>query len=259
MNAGVHAWFTAPSGTANATIAFTQSMTLTAASNLGIGYSNPDAFVASSGYGNLVVGSGTGAQGMTIFGGTTGQSGLMFADATSGTGAYTGYVLYSHSTDKMELATGGGTPRVTITSDGVKFQNGASSLNYYEEGTWTPLFAGASGTCSHSTTFGRYTRIGNIVYCTIALRATGIAGGATIQITGLPFSAGDASDTGQRATFSPRMGGHINGITEATARFRVAGNYMDGVKGDTNTTYMTAAEFCSGGSAQITGQFWYYV
>jgi hypothetical protein len=149
--------------------------------------------------------------------------------------------------------------QATIGNSGIKFGGGASTLAYYEEGTWTPLFAGASGTCSHSTTFGRYTRIGNVVYCTVALRATGISGASTIQITGLPFSAGDASDTGQRATYAPRLGGHINGISEATGRFRVAGNYMDGVKGDTNTTYMTAAEFSSGGSAQLTGNFWYYI
>jgi hypothetical protein len=85
---------------------------------IGIGYSNPQAFLDSSGYGNLVVGNGSGAKGITIFGGTTGQSGLMFADATSGSGAYTGYILYSHSSDQMELATGGGTPRLTISSTG---------------------------------------------------------------------------------------------------------------------------------------------
>ena len=85
---------------------------------VGIGYSNPQLFLDSSGYGNLVVGNGSGAKGITIFGGTTGQSGLMFADATSGSGAYTGYILYSHSTDQMELATGGGTPRLTIASTG---------------------------------------------------------------------------------------------------------------------------------------------
>ena len=37
------------------------------------------------------------------------------------------------------------------------------------------------------------------------------------------------------------------------------GTTIEGVKGDTTTTYMTAAEFCSGGSAQITGDFCYYV
>ena len=134
----------------------------------------------------------------------------------------------------------------------------ANSLDDYEQGTWTPSFAGA-GTPTHTTQFGRYTKIGNMVYCTIALRATGISGGSTISITGLPFEAGDASDTGQRATYAPYLGGHILGVTEATARFRVAGNVMDGVKGNDTTTYMTAAQFCSGGSVQITGNFWYYV
>ena len=97
----------------------TEKMRITSAGNVGIANSIPDTFVTSSGYGNLVVGNGAGSQGITIFGGTTGQSGLMFADASTGTGAYTGYVLYSHSSDKMEIATGGGTPRVTISSAGL--------------------------------------------------------------------------------------------------------------------------------------------
>jgi len=96
----------------------TEKVRITSAGYVGIGYSNPDAFVASSGYGNLVVGSGAGNQGITIFSGTASSSGLMFADATSGTGAYTGYILYSHLSDKMEIATGGGTPRLTIDSSG---------------------------------------------------------------------------------------------------------------------------------------------
>jgi hypothetical protein len=148
-----------------------------------------------------------------------------------------------------------------LAGAGIQFNGdtaAANSLDDYEEGTWTPAFAQA-GTPSYTTQFGRYTKIGNMVYCTIALRATSISGGSTIQISGLPFSAGDASDTGQRATYAPYLGGHILGVTEATARFRITGNAMDGVKGNDTTTYLTAAKFSSGGSAQITGQFWYYV
>jgi len=148
---------------------------------------------------------------------------------------------------------------LTLTRSGAKLLNGASYLNYYEEGTWTPAFAQA-GTPSYTTQFGRYTRIGNMVYCTIALRATSVSGASTIQITGLPFTPGDASDTGQRATYNPRLGGHINGLTESTAKFRITGGTtMEGVKGDGDTTFMTAAQFTSGGSIQLTGQFWYYV
>lgn len=109
--------------------------------NVGINFSNPNAFTNSSGFGNLVVGNGSGETGITIYSGTTGSSGLMFADATSGSGAYTGYIVYRHSTDTMEIATGGGTPRITIknngntligtsTDNGDKFQvNGGSTFS----------------------------------------------------------------------------------------------------------------------------------
>jgi hypothetical protein len=43
-NAGLHAWFTAPSGTAGNAISFTQAMTLDASGNLGVGTTNPSGF-----------------------------------------------------------------------------------------------------------------------------------------------------------------------------------------------------------------------
>jgi hypothetical protein len=52
QTAGQHKWFTAPSGTAGATITFTQAMTLDASGNLGIGSTTPSAF------GKLAVGAG---------------------------------------------------------------------------------------------------------------------------------------------------------------------------------------------------------
>lgn len=86
--------------------------------NVGINYNNPDIFVTGSGYGNLVVGNGSGETGMTIFSGTTGSSGIMFADGTSGSSAYTGYLVYRHTTDQLEIATGGGSVRLSIASTG---------------------------------------------------------------------------------------------------------------------------------------------
>jgi hypothetical protein len=43
MQLGAHAWFTAPSGTAGDPITFTQAMTLTAAGDLGVGTTSPNA------------------------------------------------------------------------------------------------------------------------------------------------------------------------------------------------------------------------
>jgi hypothetical protein len=94
-----------------------QRMVITNSGNVGIQTGIPDSFVASSGFGNLVVGSGSGEKGMTIYSGTTGRGGLMFADATTGSGAYIGYIIYNHSTDTMELATSS-VPRFFIKSDG---------------------------------------------------------------------------------------------------------------------------------------------
>ncbi len=134
----------------------------------------------------------------------------------------------------------------------------ANKLDDYESGTWTPSFS-AAGSPSYTTQYGRYTKIGRVVYCSIAIRATSVSGSATIQLSGLPFTPSDTSDAGQRSTYSPSLGGHCSGLSEATGRFRVSsGTDMFGVKGVTTTTYMTAAEFSSGGSPQITGDFWYY-
>jgi len=134
----------------------------------------------------------------------------------------------------------------------------ANHLDDYEEGTWTPSFS-AAGSPSYTVQYGRYTKVGRIVYISVSIIATSVSGSATIQLSGLPFTPSQTSDAGQRSTYSPSLGGHCSGLSEATGRFRVSsGTDMFGVKGATTTTYMTAAEFSSGGSPQITGDFWYY-
>jgi hypothetical protein len=57
-NAGLHAWYNAPSGTAGNAITFTQAMTLNASGNLGIGTSSPTTKLDVSGVVRSVVGSG---------------------------------------------------------------------------------------------------------------------------------------------------------------------------------------------------------
>jgi hypothetical protein len=133
-----------------------------------------------------------------------------------------------------------------------------SFLDDYEEGEWTPSYSGA-GTPSYNSQFGRYTKIGRVVYCTIAIRATSVSGASNIEIAGLPFTPADAGDTSQRSTYSPFLGGHCSGLSESTGRFRTTDTTnLAGVKSSLGTTFMTAAEFSSGGSPEITGDFWYY-
>jgi hypothetical protein len=64
QDTGMHQWYVAASGSANATITFTQAMTLDASGNLGIGTTTPDIF--SRGYGKTVGISDSGSGGAVL-------------------------------------------------------------------------------------------------------------------------------------------------------------------------------------------------
>ena len=134
----------------------------------------------------------------------------------------------------------------------------AETLDHYEEGTFTPAFGGLSSV-SYSTQFGKYTRIGRQVFCTAVIDATGIDESNNITLTGLPYSSTDSSDNQQRSTWLLAYGGHITGVSDATARFRSAGSSWQGVKGTASTSYLTGAQLSSSGTVNITGSFSYYV
>jgi hypothetical protein len=159
----------------------------------------------------------------------------------------------------IDLGYNGGRFKDLYLSGGV-YLGGTGSANHlddYEEGTWTPVFSNA-GTPSYTTQFGRYTKIGRVVYCTVAIYATGVSSGSTINLDGLPFSSADTGDTSQRTTIRIANSGHLNGLSESTGRFRINGSSMQGVKGDDATTYMTASQMTSSGTIQFATDFWYY-
>jgi hypothetical protein len=83
-----------------------------------------------------------------------------------------------------------------ITGTGIAFNGdtaGANKLNDYEEGTFTPEYAGATtaGTYTYLSRTGHYTKIGDMVNVTIMLSniSTSTAGTGNINITGLPFTS----------------------------------------------------------------------
>ena len=80
-------------------------------------------------------------------------------------------------------------------------QQQQTHLDDYEEGTWTPALDTYSGvTTSSISTYGIYTKIGNICHIHAKITATlSSLPGQTVTITGLPFTATNSSDTGQRA------------------------------------------------------------
>ena len=154
---------------------------------------------------------------------------------------------------------GGDIEFARISRGGIAFGGdtaAANTLDDYEEGTWTPNFTN----CTYTPTvqFGRYTKIGRYVYCTITIDGNSMSGSGIIGLEGLPFSSTDVSDDQQRSAWHPANGGHMVGLSINDARFRVDGTTMQGVKGATgNTSYMSANQLTSG-TFQFTGDFSYY-
>jgi len=66
---------------------------------------------------DLSIGSGSASAGMTIYTGGSNQGAISFADGTTGDQQYRGYIVYTHSTDVMQIGTSG-TEAMRIDSSG---------------------------------------------------------------------------------------------------------------------------------------------
>lgn len=94
-----------------------------------------------------------------------------------------------------------GTPSAPSLKLGNVASTDVNTLDYYEEGTFTPALYGVTtaGSPSYSARFGRYTRIGNRVSWTMRLALSAVGGMAgALRLSGLPFinanvSGGDSS------------------------------------------------------------------
>ena len=69
----------------------------------------------------------------------------------------------------------------------------ANKLDDYEEGTWTPVFAGSgnAGTYTYTTQVGTYTKIGRLVTvnCELLNITQAVAADGSVRINGLPFTS----------------------------------------------------------------------
>lgn len=107
------------------------------------------------------------------------------------------------------MGVGGATP--AGSGSGITFpaaqsaSTDANTLDDYEEGNWTPVIGGDGGTSGQSygaATWGRYTKIGNLVTLNfqVVLTAKGTMSGSYSQIQGFPFTS--ASQGGSSGSFS---------------------------------------------------------
>lgn len=66
-------------------------------------------------------------------------------------------------------------------------------LDDYEEGTWTPYIFGWSsagtGTYPGTSTWGKYTRVGNVVHCIFNLYSSAHTGSGGTYLGGMPYTA----------------------------------------------------------------------
>ena len=135
----------------------------------------------------------------------------------------------SHATIELEsdvadlVITDNGTTKFTFDkSSGVFTPSGgvylggtvaANLLDDYEQGTWTPAYAGTTGAGSFTYDIqeGYYTKIGNVVTVTGRLR-TDAASGATgnAYIDGLPFTPKNVSNAGSNGCGSLGQTGDFN-------------------------------------------------
>jgi hypothetical protein len=192
----------------------TERLRITSAGLMGLGASNPGDY---DGEANDFVVRSDNHTGITIASsGSNQRCNLYFSDGTSGSEKYRGAFTYDHSDDSMMMRTGA-VERLRITSAGnVNITDGnlvigtsghgidfsvtgdgsgtvgtnGELLDEYEEGFFTPTIVNGFSSANMQYKAGRYTRIGNHVYCDFYIRFnTGAeANGNPIQIGGLPFT-----------------------------------------------------------------------
>jgi hypothetical protein len=191
------------------------AMTIDTNSNVGVGTTAPDIFGRF--YTRSVGINSAGTSALQINGTTYGAIDLGFNGArTANLLAETGgFYIQTVNASNMYLLTNGlermrvgSTGDVTIATGnfivgtagkGIDFSANTHAagmtselLNDYEEGTFTPTLS-SSGTAptvtSYNTRYGSYTKIGNRVLVTVAIRATMTSAGTGFPvITGLPYS-----------------------------------------------------------------------
>ena len=125
----------------------------------------------------------------------------MFEDGASGTGAlYFGTGTGASPATKLTIASTG----LATFSNGIAFQsattgNGTSgeafTLDKYETGLFTPVVADAGtggNAASAGAANGRYTKVGNRVYCQVSIiniTTTGLTAVNIVYVRGLPFTS----------------------------------------------------------------------
>jgi hypothetical protein len=188
------------------------------------------------------------------------SGGIEFTQSTA-----TGGTTYS--TPKFEMLNTGnfnvaaGNVIIGTAAKGINYtantpQAGMTSqlLNWYEEGTFSPLVSGTTGgSATYFENSGMYTRMGNIVYFRLRINCasvTSMTGNA--QITGLPFTC---KSGGGRNIVNPDAPQNLTGYLTNTS---IGGTYISGsviLLADNLSSAISAAAYTNTFGIDITGVY----
>jgi hypothetical protein len=184
--------------------ALTLAGALTANGNVTLGNASSDTITLTGSVASSVSPNATGT--LDLGGASLGWAGLYLAASADADTAR--IIAASHTADRTYTVPDAGTDAsfvmtavaqtvggVKTFSDGIKLDDagGQTTLNFFEEGTWTPAqaFSGGNGTSSitPATNGARYTRIGRSVWFTLDAAFSRGTGSGTLTITGLPYTS----------------------------------------------------------------------
>lgn len=126
-------------------------------------------------------------------------------DARIGTTSAHKLTIHTGGTTAITISTG---QDVTFAGDvilpaagGIDFSANAGGggdtsqlLDWYEEGTWTPILSDGTNNATHDSQYGYYTRIGNRVYVNGYISTTSLGSvSGSIRIKGLPFTSSNST------------------------------------------------------------------
>lgn len=187
-------------------------------------------------------------------------------DGTPGTNDMPGRLAFyttadgaSSSTERMRVTSNGellvnqttatGDAKIQV-SNGIRFggttSTDANTLDFYQEGTFTPVVAGSTlaGVGTYTTQVGGYTRIGNVVNFTLTVDWTAHTGTGNLLVTGLPFTSNATANRiysvnvlSSNLTFTGQLGGRIsNSATSIAIESQTSGAAIAALAIDTAAT-----------------------
>jgi hypothetical protein len=204
----------------------TERMRIDSSGLVGIGTSSPSSFF--DGARNLVVGSGSGAQGMTIYAGTANSSNIFFADGTSAPAQYIGQIRYFHDNNYMMFVTNDG-ERMRIDSSGnVGIGTSSPTALLHVNGT-----ARATSMSLNGVSIGDYNLYSGMVTRVSNGGGIGINSANSTDNAYIYFGSGTSSGAQQSAAIG-RIGGDVLALFTASAeRMRIDSSGNVGI-GKTN-------------------------